>query len=376
MYTRKLLLACLAILISISAIAHFAQAAGTGGCGLAIAPIAAQISVNEPWYCPINQQIYGEWVGYLPAAIVVIFLSFAIAAVIFMVGTALGNDRIRNFGISEFYEAIATAIIVMAFLYICAVVFGLLPAAYVGNINPYATSFNLITKTISTAQTMYAAIFNSYFALSASTTPTISLELGGVIGTVLGSFLTNLATSLPQVIINAYSIPVTIFFLDPALAITRLLTDGILGLYAEYYLLVFFSVAAIPAFLVPGVFFRAIFPTRAIGGILIAMAFGFYLIMPTLFSVTYYFTAPTLQRDMGLATLQMQRLNYVSQNAVSAQSPLVVQLHNVQSSLNGFWLLIFFYPGLIATITYVCIQEISRFIGRAVHSMGRMRAFI
>ena len=176
MGNKKLLVSCLAILLLVSMFAITAASqstAASGGCGLAIAPIASQISTNEPWYCPINQQIYGEWVSYLPAAVVVIFLSFAIAAVIFMVGTALSNDRIRNFGIGEFYEAIATAIIVAAFLYICAVVFGLLPAAYVGNINPYATSFHLITTTIGTAQTMYTAVFNSYFALSASTTPTI-----------------------------------------------------------------------------------------------------------------------------------------------------------------------------------------------------------
>ncbi len=340
-----------------------AQPAPTTGCGLVSGPIATQITNNESWYCPINQQVYSQWSSSLPWAMIVIMISFCIAAIIFMTGVVLNSNKIRNFGIGEFYEAIATTIIVAAFLYVCAVIFGLLPGVLVGNINPYATAFNLIGKTISTAQQMYTALFNVYLSLSFTTTPQISLAVGGeTIG--LQSF------------INIYSVPVTIFFLDPAVAIARFLAEGITALYAEYYLMLFFSVAAIPAFLIPGVFFRSIFPTRAFGGILIALAFGFYLIMPALFSVAYYFTAPAVQRDMAVATLQVTKLSYTDQNALSATSPLVQQLFNVKSSLNGFWLLILFYPSLIIAITYTAVQELANFIGRASSINSRMRSFI
>jgi len=261
------------------------------------------------------------------------------------------------------------------FLYACAMLFGLLPGAYIGPINPYATTFKLITQTIGTARQMYTALYQAYYTLDFITTPQIKLNFGGEISGRAKAVLNWLGFGL-QLSINVYTIPISVFFLAPAQAIAGFLTDGIMILYAEYYLMVFFSVAAIPVFLIPGTIFRALFPTRALGGMLIAFAIGFYLIMPSLFSVAYYFTSQSVQRDMAVATLQMLTLPVNPDNAVSASSPLVVQLFAVKSSLTGFWLLILFYPSLIITITYTAIQEISNFIGRASSVRQSLRFFI
>jgi len=109
---------------------------------------------------------------------------------------------------------------------------------------------------------------------------------------------------------------------------------------------------------------------------MIAMAFGFFLVMPSLFAVAYYFTTPTVQRDMSSATLQVVSMNPDPQLAISSTSPLAVQLQSVKTSLNGFWLMIFFYPALIIAITYAAIREIASFIGRAQSMGGRIRGFI
>ncbi len=348
----------------------------TAGCGLLPSSIQLQIQTNEPWYCPINQQLYGQWANDLPIAFIAVLISFLVAAVIFMVGVAFGSDRIRNFGIGEFYEAVATAIIVGAFLYICAVIFGILPAFAVGTINPYATSLNLISTTISAAQNMYGSIFNAYMSVSFSISQSITPNLGGPVSALAKT----LVSSLPQIIINIYSIPATIFFLDPAQAIAAFISDGISILYAEYYLMIFFAIAAIPAFLIPGVILRSLFPTRAVGGILIAFAIGFYLVMPTLFAVAFYFTVPSVLASMQAATFQVTRFSTnpaAASQALTAQSPLALQLNNVRSSLDGFWLLILFYPALIIAMTYTVIQEISRFLGGGVAGRaGSLRRFI
>jgi hypothetical protein len=368
----KILLVSLLLITVMSQLPHAQQ-----NCGLVPSELQQQIQVNEPWYCPINQQIYNQWSNALPLAAIAIFISFMIAAIIFMTGIALNSNRIRSFGIGEFYEAIATAIIAALFLYICAVMFGILPGVLVGNINPYATSFNLITTTIQTAQNLYGSLFKVYLSLSFGISPQISLSIGGEFAGI-SRYLFNILGYVPQLIVNSYTIPVQIYYLDPALALSKFLVDGIMALYAEYYLMAFFATAAVPAFLIPGVIFRSIFPTRALGGILIAFAFGFYLIMPSLFAVAYYFTAPTMQRDMATTTYQIQNLGngVTAQNAASPGSPLVVDLQNVQSSLNGFWLLIFFYPALIVAITYSAVQEIAGFIGRSSATMGRLRSFV
>ncbi len=385
--TKCILIAAL-LLVALLGMPHADTGSGSASsssssCGLVPQSLQSQISANESWYCPINTQIYNQWSAYIPMAALVLVLSFLIAALIFLIGAALNNSSIKNFGIGELYEAIATAVIVVFFLYICAAMFGLLPGSFIGPINPYATSFKLMRDTITTAQTMYTQLYNVYFVLSAVISPTVQLEIGGVLGDLASSlkFLgkynpVNFIQSLPQLLINVFSIPIRVFFLDPALSIGGILADGILVLDAEYAILIFFSLAAIPIFLIPGIFFRAIFPTRALGGTMIALAIGFYLIMPSLFAVVYYFTAPTVQRDMGASALQFTTLSVAPGEITSQSSPLVMSLYGIKSSLNGFWLLVFFYPSLIIAITYTSVQEISRFIGRAHRASSFIRGFI
>lgn len=236
------------LLVVAVALALLTSLAHSQDCGLLPSTVQQQVQTNQPWYCPINQQIYSEWAGTMPLAFVAVLVSFMIAAVIFMAGVAFGSDSIRNFGIGEFYEAIATAIIVGAFLYICAVMFGILPSIAVGTINPYATALNLITSTITSAQNMFTSMYNTYMSLSYMISPQIIPSIGGPASATIGTLI----GSIPQVIINVISIPITIFVLDPTVAISSFLADGISILYAEYYLMVFFATAAIPAFLVPG----------------------------------------------------------------------------------------------------------------------------
>lgn len=364
------------ILLTVSVrMAHAAQT--TQNCGLLPQNVATQITDNEPWYCAINQQVYSQWANDIPYVVIMVFISFMIAAIIFMAGVALNSNRIRNFAMGELYEAIATAIIAVFFLYVCAVVFGIIPGILVGNINPYATAFNLIGTTISSAQNMYSSIFSAYYTLSASISPSVDLTIGAGTSTLSKSILTLIGAS-PNLFLSVVRLPVTLFFLEPANAISQFLVDGIAALYAEYYLMVFFSVAAIPAFFIPGILLRSLFPTRALGGILIAFAFGFYLIMPSLFAVAYYFTAPSVQRDMASATFHLQQIGTSpgTSTATSSTSPLVMDLQSARSSLSGFWLLILFYPGVIIAITYATIVEIANFIGRASTMGGRMRSFI
>lgn len=366
--------------------------AGTGTsaasqqCGLLPGPVAAQISANESWYCPINNQVYQQWTTYLPIMLLVTLLAFMIAAIIFMVGNALQSPKIRSFGISELYEALATTIIVIAFVYVCAVLFGLVPGAFVGAINPYATSFNLISTTIATAQSMYSTIYRTY--LFWAPLASLNVELSGAgtgiiktiissVGGTLGGGLTKLFSSGIQTIPLAFSGLIQVLILEPAQAIAGFLADGIYVLYGEYYLLEFFAVAAIPIFLIPGVIFRAIMPTRALGGVLIAMAIGFYLIMPTLFATVYYFTAPSLIKGMNVASGQLLAFGTASAGgAVTASSPVVQDLQNAQSALNGFWMLILFYPSIIISITYAFIEQLAGLIGGNYRSSGRLRSFL
>ncbi len=365
------------LLLSLSGAFHSNLAfLDVSSCGLLTGQFAASINSQEPWYCPISNQVTTQWESWLPVMIIVTLISFLLAAIIFMVGTALGSARIRNYGAAEFYEAIATAIIVIAFVYVCAVLFGLGPGSLVAYINPYSTAFHLIGSTLSTAQTMYSSIYYVYFPWAESTS--VSIGIGGPGSSISKSSTATVykAAAVTGTFLNAYSLIISVFLLEPANAVAKLILEGMAVLYAEYYLLVFFSVAAIPVFLIPGVIFRALLPTRGLGGVMIAMAIGFYLIMPALFATVYFFTAPGLIKDMGLANAQMQSVSVLGSSITSPNSPAVLALTGSQQALSGFWMLILFYPALIIGFVYSAIVEISKLIGGTYRATSRMRRFI
>jgi hypothetical protein len=337
-------------------------------------PVGMQLNITyqAPWYCAINAQITSVWESDLPLAEIALLIAFSIASVIFAVGAGIKSDRIRNFGIGELYEATASAIIILIFLFVSAVAFGLVPSIVVGTINPYATSLGLINKTINSAEAIYTSLFSIYVTDAQYTSITITLLIGGA---PLKSIASQILTSIPQL----YSAPLSIFVLEPASAIGGLIIDGITALYAEYYLLIFFASVSIPAFLVPGTIFRAIFPTRAFGGMLIALAMGFFIVMPSLFAVAYYFTAPNLLSSMQLTASQLTRFGSgagAETNGLTATSPLPTLLQNVNSEMSSFWLLILFYPSLIMAVTYAFVTQVATFIGGATYTGSRLRSFI
>ncbi len=355
-----------------------AASANTAGCSTLPTSIKSIIKGTEPWYCQINSQINNSYSKEAPIMWIAVLISFAIAAIIYMAGFLTGNNKIKNFGIGEIYEAAASGIIVLLFLYVCAVVFGILPGLTVGPINPYPTALHLITSTISKSQTLYSSLFFIYlkskfyfsFVLTVGGTSTLFGTLTGVSGFIGGSV--NIALSIGKFIAS-------VLFIDPAIVLMNIISDGIMILWSEYFLIVFFSVATIPIFLVPGVIFRAIFPTRALGGMLIAIGITFYLIVPTMFAIAFYFTAPNLLQNLTQTSNLLNKFGtkqgYVT-NALTPTSPLIIQLHQIKNAMASYWLLLLFYPSLIIAIAYASINELAQFLGGVTHIGGRMRGFI
>ncbi len=338
-------------------------ASPTSGCAsLSSLPanIQAQIIGNAQWYCPINGQVSAVWVSFLPIAGIAVLLAFAIVGLIFMASVLTGSGRIRNFAIGEFYEAIASALIVFMFLFVTAVIFGLLPGLFVGPINPFAYSFHLILTTISTAESMFNTLF--YWENFAAFWASLNLTFR--------SFPLGISISLGRALLAPL---LYVFIIEPIVTLGTLITEGVALLYAQYYILMFFSVSAIPVFLVPGVIFRTILPTRALGGIMMALAISFYLIMPILFSVAYYFTTPTLFNNMNTVTTQLNKFTPSLLSSVSADNPIVEQLQGVNTSMASFWLLILFYPMLIIAVTYAFTLTMADFLGGATKMGSRLR---
>ena len=237
------------------------------------------IQNSAPWYCSqINVQAQKVWVQWAPLAIIVATLAFMLAVLIFMAGIATKNQKIRNFGVGEMYEAIASMLIAAGFLFIAAVLFGLIPSVVTGPINPYNTSLSYISTTINTTSSLASRLFlisalDRYYA---SITPQVC-------------FLNVKIVTCSSDAFRPFGVTILLFYW-PAWALTQFLLDALISLYTQYYFILFFLYAGIPVFLIPGIILRAFLPTRGVGGMMIAIAIGFFLVMPVLFSVAYYFT--------------------------------------------------------------------------------------
>ncbi len=331
---------------------------------------ASVINAAASWYCQnIYPAVTSNWAQWSPFAYVAILFSFMIATVIFIAGIVLRNEKVRIFGVGEFYEALATTIIVALFLFITSVFFGLIPGLFVP-INPYNTSLTLMNNTIGTTGGL---ITNLFFAQNLPAYYS-SFQL-----TVCGDVAT-LGYDACQTIPQIYAAPLMFLFVLPTTAVTLLLMDGLLILTSEFYMILFFMYAALPIFLIPGILFRSFLPTRTVGGMLIAMAIGFYMIMPLIFGIAFELNSGgtnTCLNQVSNNVVQQSQGGNSQSNAVSPTSPLVSDLSQLQGGcMSQFWLMIIFYPALILGVTYASILTIAEFIGGMSSSSGRLRALI
>lgn len=339
-----------------------------------------QLGIKElaPWYCTsINQVVYDQWQQWLPVAMAVVMVSFSLAAIIFVFGIALRNQKLKEFGVGELYEATATAIIAALFMMIAAVMLGIIPASFTGPTDPYVTSLNYISTTITQTNTFVSTLFYTYSIASYFTS--FSLNINIAQGNTLSSSQTTqnaakLLQKINQKVLPILSPAIEAFFILPSQIISYLLMEGLLTLHVEYYLLVFGMYAAIPVFLIPGVILRSFIPTRSLGGMFMGIAIGFFFIMPVMFSISYFFTQSSVSSALTLATQQLNQYGQgvgSQQNAISPTSPLVTTLGGIQNAMGAFWLAVLFYPALTMALTYFSVITIADFIGGFAHGSGK-----
>lgn len=334
------------------------------------------VQKQAPWYCnQVDHALANYWAKWGPVALLAVFLSFSIASVIFGAGTMLRSDKIRSFGIGEYYEATASAIIVVAFMFVSAVLFGIIPGIVTGSINPYNTALNYTASTANSINAEVSQLFN--IAAVDGFWVNINLEFCGQ--TPLGSTCPVKNRELGITLNNVQELAgtaVNFLFYVPAISIIDIQGFVLSLLDTEFWILLIFMYIAIPVFLIPGVVLRSILPTRGLGGMMIAIAIGFYMVMPILFSVAYYFTHTAVLQQADQATANLQRYGAgvgAQVNALSPNSPLVQVIQTIQSGMSTYWLAALFYPSLILALTYAIILQIAELIGGMAQLSSRLR---
>ncbi len=319
------------------------------------------VDQNAPWYCSqINQAMISNWDTWAPVAMVALFISFDLALIIYIASVLFADEKLKNFAIGEFYEAIATGLIVIGFLSLAATILGLIPSLIV-NANPYTTSLSYISNTISTTQSLTSQLFQ--IAVADKSYTSTGLEI-----------CASLVCS--SNIIGVFSFAINYLFYLPAVTLITYFLDGLTVLYGEFYIILIFMYAAIPVFLIPGIILRALLPTRALGGLMIALAIGFYVIMPTFFSVAFYFTNTNLLNQLNSEAAyfgQNSAGGEAQLNAASQTGPLVIEANLAEQGMGTFWLSVLFYPALIFAMTYALVTQLAQLIGGATQTSSRFK---
>jgi len=325
----------------------------------------------SPWYCnQINQATANIWSSWEPIAFIAVVLSFMVAAIIFIAGLVFSNERIRRFAMGEIFEAAASALIVIAFMTLSATLFGVIPSLVTGPVDPYALSLGYISGTIQATQMPIIALYNAIMVDSYYGSQEIAINTG--LQTAIGA---KAAAQTVTSIFSSLVVPITQLFIVPADAMMGLLVEGMLALTAEFYIILFFMYVAIPVFLIPGIIFRAILPLRSVGGMLIAVAIAFYLVMPTLFSVAYYFINISVISNLEATAAQItvdSAGTLAQTNAGTSSSPLAIDVNALQSQMGSFFLSVLFYPALILGLTYFAMTTIADFIGGVSKTSSRI----
>jgi hypothetical protein len=323
--------------------------------------------VNQvaPWYCShVDKYVVQQWQKYLPIMLLAVTFSYTIAAVLFMFGIALRNDKLRTFGMGELYEATATALIVLLFAFISSVMFGLLPGYLgVGAIDPYDATLTYLATTINSTYAVASHLF--YVGALGYSYAGVSISVG----------IGQQNISIPPL----WSLAFQYYFFWPAWVVTAFMFEAMIALYVQYYLIIFFMYAAIPVFLIPGIIFRSLIPTRNLGGMMMAMAIGFYFIMPTLYGIAYAYTSTNISSQLAQQQVALYRYGSgsgVITNALSPQSPLASTVDQLHSAFGAFWLSILFFPALIIALTYAIITQIAEILGGMAKTSGRLRALV
>ncbi|MGC8629355.1 MAG: hypothetical protein ACP5T4_04080, partial [Candidatus Micrarchaeia archaeon] len=243
-----------------------------------------------------------------------------------------------------------------------AVMLGILPAFATGNIDPYTTALTYLGKNINATIELEKSLYNTYLIDSYYSSISLTITAGG-----LENFV------VPPI----WAFPIEIYYLMPINAVTSMILEALLLLYTEFYAILFFMYVSIPVFLIPGIILRALFPTRSVGGMMMAIAIGFYFIMPVLFSIAFYFTSTSVLATINTETQEIVSNSQgtgIEQNAISPTSPLVTAVQGIGSTMGTYWIGLLFYPALIIAITYESIMVMADFIGGFAKTSGLLRA--
>jgi hypothetical protein len=234
-----------------------------------------------------------ELVG-MQVAVIVITISIVLSGILIGLGRALGYTKVERFGVDELFQSILNAAIVGALVVIIETV--------------KAISTSLVTPVCSTAGD---AIGELSCVLKTTTDGTFLLLQELLKASTMVGFYQTMILELGAITIQPFA---------NLESVSSVLSNqaGMLGMILilinlNAQIVNFFAQNALMLFLPIGLILRSFFATRKVGGFLIGVAIGMYVLYP---AFILSFSAP----DLSLAGTQLQEFN---SNPLYATMPIV-----------------------------------------------------
>jgi len=320
-----------------------------------------------PGYAYSQPVVSTSWQGY---SVLAFLISVFVLALMYMAGFALNSNELKIMAHDEFYQVIATAVMIGLFVSVLAWVNSSLSPSLAAaggksgmSLLDGAISYNdgLVSATVSNYQSYLENLVRDLGRESSKSA--YCSFLGAGMNVVICSSLNAMRGSLSL----AYN---TVSF---ALA----------DLYAQRWILQISNTMLLSVILPLGIFFRSFKFSRAAGGALIAVTIGFYLIFP----------AAVLFGDMLVRTLSCSSCaySYLVAPPASISVPTCNPFNPSNSQMEGFFRAVVqnkgFYEPIVfhvivrcvmmtilsLLITLTAIRSIAQYLGAEIEVSGLVR---
>lgn len=334
----------------------------------------------------------------------VISIMIAISGISLAIGYAINDKRFKEFGKSELYQSIFNGILVGGLILLFSsggVVSNLIYSLTIVNGTGMSCSSFLAGNPAICLAYNYLAGTDSYtFAgvqhqsiLTMSTTMLTSLfSLDAILG-VIAAFKINLF--IITISFNYVIVPI----INEIQYIIKILSTIAIGAVVQASVLVFVAAGTLSLILPTGLILRAFYPTRKLGGFLIALGIGLYVVLPLSYvfnillvnSYASNLSSPNIEEvSVAASNAEGSLFSVSSTNSSSVASSISNRLSGLVSSVSNafssiindmmltlayFIVYTFVLPAFSLIITGISIRELAELLGAEV-SFGRFEMVI
>jgi len=307
------------------------------------------------------------WQAWLPVAALGVLVAFLLAALAYMVGYGFDMRELRMWAKSELLQALASAVLVGFLIVMSQIMLDEGMAVILGqSTNPFAIGHRYLNH-------MSDYLVDKYrWAYGLNWLPEMT-----------SSFYLFSNTGGPERYPFLFLKPI---FSDPLHLAGHFIIQILMVIYFQQALLSFFQQKMFTVVLPLGVFLR-IFPiTRGAGGLLIAIAIGFFIVYPTMFAFVAKMTgenmamsdvmntgsASTVGVDFTQFSACEQDFESMAEISENMVSPAVIsKVNQFHSFVPPIILKSVFYPMIIFAVTISFIRIAAPLLGSDISEVGQ-----